>query len=206
MAYPNTGSTLLNKNGLSNKTSTGISTNIIIKVGPNTIGAIQELSITEQRDIAMIDEVGTDGHIDSVPNKSTNISGSCQRIRFDRMRIAEAFGRGFVHAAAQRYPFDIEIIDNWVGDGNSALITTIKNVWIEQIQYAYKVSDWVITDTMQWKAETIYTSVAGGKSVTTLPGERAMQAAVDSFEQSADTGGRRGALDAPGLINVFLPF
>ena len=161
MAYPNTGSTLLGPNG-ANKTSTGISTNIVIKVGPNTVGAVQELSITENRSISMVDEVGTDGHIDSVPNKSTDISGNCSRIRFDRMRIAEAFSRGFVHVAAQRVPFDIVIIDNWNGDGNASLFTTIKNVWIEQLSYAYRVSDWVITDQMSWKAETIYTTLANG--------------------------------------------
>lgn len=203
MAYPNTGSTLLGPNG-ANKTSTGISTNIIIKVGPNTVGAVQELSITENRPIFMVDEVGTDGHIDSVPNKSTDISGNCSRIRFDRMRIAEAFSRGFVHVAAQRIPFDIVIIDNWNGDGNSALITTIKNVWIEQISYAYRISDWVITDAMNWKAETIYTTLANGNSAT--GGERNIPLAADPIEQSTDIGGRRGSLDASGLLKAFLPF
>lgn len=204
MAYPNTGSTLLGPNG-ANKTSTGISTNIVIKVGPNTVGAVQELSITENRPIFMVDEVGTDGHIDSVPNKSTDISGNCSRIRFDRMRIAEAFSRGFVHVAAQRVPFDIVIIDNWNGDGNSALITTIKNVWIEQISYAYRISDWVITDQMNWKAETIYTTLANGNAAIE-GGERNMPLAVDPIEQSTDIGGRRGSLDAPGLLQAFLPF
>ena len=203
MAYPNTGSTLLGPNG-ANKTSTGISTNIVIKVGPNTVGAVQELSITENRSISMVDEVGTDGHIDSVPNKSTDISGNCSRIRFDRMRIAEAFSRGFVHVAAQRVPFDIVIIDNWNGDGNASLITTIKNVWIEQLSYAYRVSDWVITDQMSWKAETIYTTLANGNAA--IGGERHMTLAVDPIEQSTDVGGRRGSLDAPGLLQAFLPF
>lgn len=203
MAYPQTGSTLLGPNG-ANKTSTGISTNIVIKVGPNTVGAVQELSVTENRPVFMVDEVGTDGHIDSVPNKSTDISGNCSRIRFDRMRIAEAFSRGFVHVAAQRIPFDIVIIDNWNGDQNSALITTIKNVWIEQVSYAYRVSDWVITDTMNWKAETIYTTLANGNSAT--GGERNLLLALDPIERSTDVGGRRGSLDAPGLLRAFLPF
>lgn len=203
MAYPNTGSTLLGPNG-TNKTSTGISTNIVIKVGPNTVGAVQTLSITENRPISMVDEVGTDGHIDSVPNKSTDVSGSCERIRFDRMRISEAFSRGFVHVAAQRVPFDIVIIDNWNGDGNSALITTVKNVWIEQITYSYKVSDWVITDQMNWKAETIYTTLANGNSAT--GGERNLAIAQDPIEQSTDVGGRRGSLDAPGILRAFLPY
>ncbi len=208
MGYPNTGSTLNGIDGPfgpTNKTSTGISTNIVIKVGPNTVGAIQDMTITENRPIIMIDEVGTDGHIDSVPNKSTDISGNCSRIRFDRMRVSEAFGRGFVHVASQRIPFDIVIIDNWNGDGNSSLITTIKNVWIEQISYGYKAGDWIITDQMNWKAETIYTTLANGNAAT--GGERSgFSLAIDPIERSTDIGGRRGSLDAPGLLKAFLPW
>lgn len=203
MAYPQTGSTLLGPNG-SNKTSTALSTNIIIKVGPNTVGAIQTLSIDEKRSLKMIDEVGTDGHIDSAPTKSTDITGSCDRIRFDRMRVAEAFSRGFVHVHAQRIPFDIIIIDNWNGDGNNALFTTIKNVWISGISYSYGADNFIITDKMTWEAETIYTQLANGPAA--LGGERGIPLAIDSIEQAADVGGRRGSLDSPGLLKAFLPY
>lgn len=201
MVYPQTASTLLGPNG-SNKTSTGISTNIVIKVGINTVGAVQTLSITEARNIQTVDEVGTDGHIDSVPNKSTDITGTCNRIRFDRMRVAEAFSRGFVHVHAQRIPFDIVIIDNWNGSDNESLITTIKNVWIRQIEYSYGVDNWIITDNMQFTAETIYTKLANGNAAQ--GGTRSNFAlAIDSIEREADRGDRRGALDAPGLIKIF---
>lgn len=203
MAYPNTGSTLLGPNG-TNKTSTALSTNIIIKVGPNTVGAIQTLSIDEKREVKAIDEVGTDGHIDSAPTKSVDITGSCDRIRFDRMRIAEAFSRGYVHVHAQRIPFDIVVIDNWNGDANNALFTTIKNVWITGITYNYGVQDFIITDRMTWLAETIYTTLANGNAAQ--GGERGIPLALDAIEQAADIGGRRGALDAPGLLKAFLPY
>lgn len=203
MVYPNTGSTLTGANG-ANKTSTALSTNIIIKVGPNTVGAIQKLSIDEARDITMIDEVGTDGSIDSAPKSSTKISGSCERIRFDRMRVAEAFSRGYVHVHAQRIPFDIVVIDNWNGDANNALFTTIKNVWIKGISYSYGASDFIITDNMSWVAETIYTTLANGNAAQ--GGENGIPLAIDSIEQAADIGGRRGALDAPGLLKAFLPY
>lgn len=203
MVYPNTGSTLNGPNG-TNKTSTALSTNIIIKVGPNTVGAIQTISIDEKRDIEMIDEVGTDGSIDSAPKSSTKISGSCDRIRFDRMRIAEAFSRGFVHVHAQRIPFDIVVIDNWNGDANNALFTTIKNVWISGISYSYGAADFIITDKMTWQAETIYTTLANGNAAQ--GGENGIPLAIDSIEQQADIGGRRGALDAPGLLKAFLPY
>ncbi len=203
--YPQTGSTLGGPSG-QNKTSTGIATNIVIKVGPNTVGAVQKLDITEERPLQMIDEVGTDGHIDSVPKGSTNITGSCSRIRFDRMRIAEAFSRGFVHVSSQRIPFDIVIIDNWNGSDGDALITTIKNVWIKSIRHGFEAGNWIITDDMSWEAETIYTSLGDGNGQAAQGGERNIPLAVDSIEQAADRGDRRGGLDFPGLLKAFLPY
>ena len=203
MVYPQTGSTLFGPQG-QNETRTALSTNIVIKVGPNTIGAIQNLSVTEARSIIMIDEVGTDGHIDGVPNKSTDISGECRRIRFDRMRVSEAFSRGFVHAHAQRIPFDIIIIDNWNGDGNAAIITTVQGVWIENISYAYGVDNWVISDDMRWKAQSISSTLANGNAAT--GGTRNIPLAIDPIERAADIGQRRGTLDAPGLLQAFPPY
>src|SRR5690606_42104236 len=97
MVAPNTGS-ITTAEGGRNRTGTAVSTNIIIEVDGNAVGAIQSLSIKETRQIATIDEVGTDGHIDSVPSKSTDITVTCQRTRFDNLRVAAAFSRGFIHA------------------------------------------------------------------------------------------------------------
>ena len=73
---PNTESLISDVNG-KNRTGTAVSTNIIVEVDGNAVGAIQQLSVNENRKITMIDEVGTDGHVDSVPSSSTNITGSC---------------------------------------------------------------------------------------------------------------------------------
>lgn len=221
---PNTQSTLTLPNGI-NKTSTALSTNIIILVNNTAVGAVQSLSISEKRNIKMIDEVGTDGHVDSVPNQSTSVSGSCQRVRFDRLRITEAFSRGFLHAAAQVYPFDIVILDKQKRNQGSQISTVIKNVWISGLDYAFQVSDWVITDTMNWEAETIFSVLNGGSSPipggvpAAVGGERGIQHmgggpngivnitsgdGVVNIEQLVDTGsaGRRGSLDAAGLIDI----
>lgn len=215
---PNTGSTLALDSG-TNKTSTALSTNIIILVNDTPVGAVQSLSINESRNIKMIDEVGTDGHIDSTPNQSTNITGSCSRIRFDRLRIAEAFSRGFVHVAAQAYPFDIVILDKQKRNQVSQISTVIKNVWIKSISYDYTVSDWIITDKMDWEAETIFSVLNGGSSPSgngsaamsvAVGGERGIVSSritngvVSNIEQVVDTGGagRRGSLDAAGLIDL----
>ena len=208
-----TGSTL--DWGANNKTSTAVSTNILIMVGNQAVGAIQKLDINEVREIKMVDEVGTDGHIDSVPVKSTDITGSCSRVRFDKLRIAEAFSRGFIHVASQAYPFDIMIIDKQKRDSNSQIATVIKNVWISKIAYTYQVSEWIITDTMDWKAETIWSVLnsgspnAGGTPVAVGGAIGIVHAVVPGIgnlgiEQITDTGnyGRRGSLDAAGLIDI----
>lgn len=221
---PNTNSTLTLPNGV-NKTSTALSTNMIILVNNTAVGAIQSMAISEKRQIRMIDEVGSDGHIDSVPVSSTNITGTCQRIRFDRLRITEAFSRGFLHAASQVYPFDIVILDKQKRDQGSQISTVIKNVWISGLDYVYAANDWIITDSMQWEAETIFSILNGGSSPipggvpAAVGGERGIQHmgagpngilniisgdGITNIEQLTDTGsnGRRGSLDASGLIDI----
>jgi len=202
--------------GGQNKTSTSISTHMVIYVTPTNgppvaVGAIQDISVTEGRQIATIDEVGTDGHIDSVPTKSTDVSGSCKRVRFDRLRIAEAFGRGFIHVSAQAYPFDIVIVDKQKSDTKSQVSTVIKNVWIESISYAYNADNWLISDEMRWKAETIFSILGAGSNLNSsggapvaTGGERQIPFNNLEIERQTDTGsnGRRGSLDAPGLIDL----
>jgi hypothetical protein len=211
MVYPHTGSILTGDNGR-NTTRTGVSTQIIIQVDGNPIGAIQTINYNESRGIRMIDEVGTDGHIDSVPNKSTSVSGDCTRVRFDNLRMAAAFSRSFVHVSAQRVPFDIVILDIFAADENDAdgfngsdnvITTVVKNVWINKLGVTYSSQDFVISETMGWEAEHIYSFVGQGGNV--VPAANARQIPIidnDKFERAADIGKRRGALDAAGLINV----
>lgn len=197
---PQTQSIIENANG-SNRTGTALSTHIVIRVGLNPVGAIQNIDIKEDRTVTPIDEVGTDGHIDSAPTKSTNISGTCRRIRYDRLRVAEAFSRGFIHAKSQRVPFDIDIFDKWNGDNENMIVTTIKNVWITGIDYAYAADNFLITDNMSWMAEDISSTIQGNNAA--IGGARGLVLQTDSegIEQQTDRGLRRGALDAPGLIN-----
>lgn len=205
MAGRNNTATEIFDSGQNNKTGTHLSTNIVILVQGNVVGAVQTMQINEARGgIKMIDEIGTDGHIDSAPNSATNVSGSCTRIRFDRMRIAEAFSRGFTHVKSQRIPFDIEIHDRFHdADAGNAIITTIKNVWIEKIGYTYSASDFIITDEMTWQAEDIFSVLNNGAVVgnTNAVGQPVN---LNTFEAEADVGKFRGALDAPGLLDAFL--
>lgn len=186
------------------RTATHLSTNINILVNGISVAAVKSLQIGEKRSVKQIDEVGTDGHIDSAPQKSTDVSGSCTRTRFDRQRIAEAFLRGFVHVSAQRIPFDIEIQDNFAGsDDASVVITTIRNVWITSIDVTYSADDFIITESMQWEGESIDSILGNGGPVVGNVNNRGIPIEVNGFERDADVGRFRGSLDGSGLILAF---
>jgi len=212
---PNTSSTIQYDGG-ANKTSTSLATNIIIMVGTTAVGAVQTLQLTETRAIKMIDEVGTDGHIDSAPQNSTKIVGNCTRVRFDRLRVAEAFSRSFIHVASQIYPFDIIIYDRQKLSEDLQIATVVKNVWINSIQYTYQVNDWIISDTMGFEAETIYSVLNGGTGLYTGSADRSVAVGGERNilnmgkqgfgpgldERTVDTGGRRGSMDISGIIDI----
>jgi hypothetical protein len=211
--YPQTGSILTSGDSFgTNTTETAISTNILIAVrtpsGYQPVGAVQQLQVSESRTIKMVDEVGTDGHIDSVPMKSTDVKGSCQRIRFQKLRVAEAFDRGFLHVSSQVYPFDIVVFDKQKFATNAQVTTIIKNVWISDISYTYSADNWIITDTMQWEAEQIYSQVNGGPAATggqnnlLKPFGGAFNPTWIESQTDMGAGGRRGSLDAAGLIDI----
>ncbi len=199
----NTGSTLTLPNG-QNKTSTALSTNILIMVGNTPVGAIQSLSIDETRSIKPIVELGTDGTVDSAPDKSVTYTVSADRIRFDKMRGSQAFGRSFIHAGSQRYPFDIHVIDQQSEDQSNWVTTILKNCWINKIGYSYSATDWIITDKIGFNVEFIYSFLGNGSPVGDLITPRNIPTFVDpgGYEKAADIGARRGALDAPGLIDL----
>lgn len=190
-----------------NRTATHLSTHIIIKVDNYIVGAVQTLQVTEQRTINMFDEIGTDGHMDSAPTKSTDISVTCTRLRFDGSRVLQAFGRPFIHVHSQRIPFDIEIHDFFASaDTGNAIITTIKNCWIDNMSFTYSAEQWQINESMSVKAEAISSVIAStnGNVVTGVANNQEGTILLNQYEQEADRGKYRGAIDAPGLLNAFL--
>ena len=79
-----------------NTTDTAISTNIIITVRGKggvyvPVGAVQTMQISEKRQVRMVDEVGTDGHIDSVPMKSQLILLVLAKSAFPKVQSGRSF-------------------------------------------------------------------------------------------------------------------
>ena len=198
MAYPKTGSIL------DSTTRTALSTQIIVMVNNEPVGAIQKFAESQSRSVERITEVGTDGTIEIVPKSAAEFSISVDRIAYDGLSVTEAFSRGFRNIQSQRIPFDIIVIDQYTGTGNDAVITTYQNCWFTSIDKTYSSDDFIITEGVKIEVENIRT-LRGGEAVSLsqgVGGSRQIHPQMDPVEQLADSGVRRGALDFPGLISA----
>jgi hypothetical protein len=196
--YPKTGSIL------DSTTRTALSTQILVLVNNEPVGAIQTFAETQTRNIKRIVELGTDGTIEAVPERSTEITLRVNRIIFDGLSVTEAFSRGFRNLQAQRIPFDIVVIDQYTGTDNDAVITTYKNCWFNNLSKTYSAEGFTIAEDADITVETIMT-MRGGEAVALSQGtggSRQMPLQVDDVELQADSGVRRGSLDFPGLISA----
>ncbi len=197
--YPNTGSIL------DSTVHTALSTQIIILVNNEPVGAVQSFGETQSRTNIMIKEVGTDGVIEIVPQTAAEITLNVDRIVYDGLSITEAFARGFRNIQAQRIPFDIVVIDQFSGTGDDAVITTYHGCWFNSISKSYNVNDYVITENCGIDVEFVST-IRGGDAIALSQGvgggRQNAGIQVDSVELDADTGLRRGSLDAAGLISA----
>lgn len=199
MAYPRTGSIL------DSTTRTALSTQIIIMVNNEPVGAVQSFAEKQDRSNKRISEVGTDGIIEIVPAEATKISLTIKRVAFDGLSITEAFSRGFRNLQAQRIPFDIVVIDQFTGTGDDAIITTYHNCWFSSIGRTYDSNDYIISEDCGVDVEYVST-IRGGDAVVLSQGagggRQLAGTQFDDVEGLADSGSRRGALDFPGLISA----
>ncbi len=196
--YPKTGSIL------GSTTRTGLSTQIIVMIGTEPVGALQSFSESQQRSLKRIYEVGTDGTIELVPESPATVSLRVDRIVFDGLSLTEAFSRGFRNIQAQRIPFDIVVIDQYTGTGNDAVITTYENCWFSSIEKSWNSDNFIITENASIEVENIKT-MRGGDAVALsqgVGGSRQVAGQIDEVELAADSGVRRGGLDFPGLISA----
>ena len=197
-AYPKSGSTL------DSTTRTSLSTQIIVMVNNEPVGAIQSFGITQNRGIKDITEVGTDGIIELVPSSANKVSLNINRIYFDGISLPEAFSRGFRNLQSQRIPFDIVVIDQTTGTGDNAIIETYHNCWFESLSTTFTAQDYVIAQTASVKCEYVST-IRGGEAVSLSQGaggSRQVPVQLDSAELAADSGNTRGSLVYPGLISA----
>jgi hypothetical protein len=194
--YPKTGSTL------GSNISAGLSTQIVVKVGSDTVGALQALEVRQNRPLARLVELGLDGTLEIVPQQRTEVILTVRRIVFDRLRIAEAFERGYLNVKSQRLPFNIEVIDQSGGEGEQAVTHTYENCWFQDISTPYNADNYIITESATLWAEDVRSNPGGTKAPVADGGIRDMKPVKDAIERDADSGGRRGTLDVPGLVRA----
>jgi hypothetical protein len=203
--YPNT-ATLFDSAAITGaKTRTGLSTQIIVYVNGEPVGAIQSLAEAQSRNLKELSEVGTDGIIEIVPSASSTFSLTINRIVFDGLSLPEAFSRGFRNIQAQRIPFEINVIDKFTGDDDNAVVTTYHNCWFASLGKTYASTDYTITENATVKCEFV-SSTRAGEAVSESQGIQGAREIpgrdTDAIEQAADSGDRRGSLDFPGLISA----
>jgi hypothetical protein len=199
MAYPNSGSTL------DGTTRTALSTQVIIMVNNEPVGAIQSFQETQNRTNKRVAEVGTDGVIEIVPQSFATVTLAVNRIVFDGLSLPEAFSRGFQNIHAQRISFDIVVIDQYTGTGDDAVITTYHGCWFSNLSKTFSVQDYTIAQSGNIDVEYVST-VRAGEAVADSQGagggRQISGIQRDIAEGQADSGVRRGALDFPGLISA----
>lgn len=198
-AYPKTGSIL------DSTTHTALSTQIIIMVNNEPVGAVNKFTMAQSRPLKRIKEIGTDGTIEIVPSGAADYSLTVSRIAFDGLSLPQGFSRGFRNIAAQRIPFDIIVIDQYTGTGDDAIITTYHNCWFKSLNKSYSVDDYVIAEDATIDVEYV-SERRGGEAIALSQGvgggRQIAGVQIDEAELLADSGARRGALDFPGLISA----
>jgi hypothetical protein len=196
--YPATGSTL------KSSISTSLSTQILVKVDNETVGAIQSLEINHSRTLERIKELGTDGVLEIVPKEATTYSISVRRIVFDRLRLPEAFARGFINIKAQMLPFDIQVIDRTGGDGDGAVTHTFHNCWFNSYKPSYGADNFILSETADLWCEDVSTTLGSNSTSAARGGDRGINQNTVVHEQDTDTsaGGLRGSMDVSGLNEI----
>lgn len=201
--YPTSGSTL------TSKIHTGLSTQIVVKVGTETVGAIQNLTINQTRNIERVRELGLDGVLEAVPNQATQYEVTVERIVFDRLRLSEAFARGFINIKAQVLPFDILIIDRTAGETDGAVNHKLVNCWFSRYSPAYRAENYIIQESATIVCEDVISTLGSSEANAAVGGTRGLNYEVNERERATDRGsggatgggGFRGTMDVSDLIN-----
>lgn len=198
------------------KTSTGLSTQILIKVDGQAIGGIQSFSADQSRPLKRITEVGTDGTVEIVPSGPTDVSLTIERIYFARKQITEALNRSFLNIQAQRYPFDIYVYDYHnvaansvatngdydVADNVQGVITTIyENCWIKSKRVSYNAGDYIIMENVGVDVEFCHSFAGADPGTSAALSPSGYNPPLHDIERLVDRS-RPGSMDARGLRSL----
>lgn len=194
--YPQTGSTL------TGAISTGLSTQIIVKVNNIAVGAIQSIEAPQTRPLERVVELGMDGVLEIVPKSATQYTIRVTRIVFDKKRLPEAFGRGFINIKSQLVPFDIDIIDR--SGGGDGVVNTLKRCWFTEFTPKWEANNFIVSEQASLWCEDVGTVFGGSEKFAAQGGIKPSEYSTggSAREQEADTGKRRGSMDELGIFSI----
>ena len=184
----------------------GLSTLIEIKVGEEKVGAIQSLGYSETRTIERVQEVGTDGVIEIVPVSGTFYELTAERLVFERLRLPEAFARGFQHIQSQAVPFNIHIthFNNYpispsadADDPNKHRYMVYLNCWFQAYGGTYRAGAYLVTETSTIWAERAKTNNPA-LAENMMNGHKIEARDALTYEQDISNLADLGALDEAG--------
>lgn len=202
--YPRTGS------NVDGSMKAGLSTHILIAVDVGggvqlAVGAVQSMSVTENRNIRKLGEIGTQGFVENLPSGNTVIDINMTRVVFDAYNITRALGRGYKSIGSQRIPFNVYVIDRThstrigisdIGSGGLGgfirppITQVYHNCWFTSKVSTYNAGAYQITEQAtlgcQWHEDVFGTRHGDG--------ERRIEYIGDSIEQAIDEGIPFGAL------------
>jgi hypothetical protein len=195
--YPNSGSSLT-----SNITSS-LTTQIRVKVDNITIGAIQSIDISQNRNMKVIEECGTEGIVEIHPAGATQVGVKIARLVFDDLSITESLGRGFINIQAQRIPFNIQIMDfgNAGKNSTNVIVHTLHNCWVKSSSTPFNLNSFTIIQTADIVCEKI-TSMRDAMNAAN-GGVRSIPYSYDTIERATDLEGKSGRISSSGLAKRF---
>ena len=112
---------------------------------------------------------------------------------FDQLRLPEAFSRGFLNLQAQRFTFDIEVVDTFAGDASLAAIHTLKGCWLRRYSTPYRADNFLVSETAELVCERIVSLQGTGNAAN--GGLRGIPVEHDTIERATDLHGRPGGFE-----------
>jgi hypothetical protein len=132
------------------KAKTHLSTKILVLVDGKVVGTINRLNVEETEYFV---------------TRQNHYNIKADRITFDKMRISEAFSRGYCHAKAQRKPLQIEVSDQL--NQGERVTTHIQNAWVEKIggggayDKGIDIGDSILVHDVRMQCEDVWSDLNG---------------------------------------------
>ena len=105
------------------------------------IGAVRDINVSEN-------------FLSKKTKDVLSVSGECDRVRFDKIRLPGVFINKEIISSAQYGPLEIIVTD--IFEDGTKIQTNIENVWIKQSGVTYHADIFVIAQDVKWEGNAIH--------------------------------------------------